>query len=79
MANIKNFGIKGVASDIQLGKGGGFFVYDKNNGKFQVTDSGSSLEDIEFATVQAGTWNGTAIGISRRNLKWCGIQVFFHA
>ena len=64
MANIKNFGIKGVASDIQFGKGGGFFVYDKNNGKFQVTDSGSSLEDIEFATVQAGTWNGTEVGVA---------------
>ena len=64
MANIKNFGIKGVASDIQLGKGGGFFVYDKVNGKFQVKDSGSSLENIEFATVEAGTWNGTAIGVA---------------
>ena len=64
MANIKNFGIKGVASDIQLGKGGGFFVYDKSNGKFQVKDSGSSLENIEFATVEAGTWNGTAIGVA---------------
>ena len=28
MANIKNFGIKGVAGDIQMGKGGGFVVYD---------------------------------------------------
>ena len=64
MANIKNFGIKGVASDIQLGKGGGFFVYDKVNGKFQVKDSGSSLENIEFATVEAGTWNGTVIGVA---------------
>ena len=73
MANIKNFGIKGVASDIQLGKGGGFFVYDKNNGKFQVTDSGSSLEDIEFATVQAGTWNGTAIGTEYGGLGLSGV------
>ena len=63
MANIKNFGIKGVAADIQFGKGGGFMVYDKSNNKFQVKDSGSSLEDIEFATVLAGTWAGTAIGV----------------
>ena len=34
MANIKNFGIKGVAGDVQLGKGGGHFIYDKANGKF---------------------------------------------
>ena len=73
MANIKNFGIKGVASDIQFGKGGGFFVYDKNNGKFQVTDSGSSLEDIEFATVKAGTWNGTAIGAEYGGLGLSGV------
>tara|TARA_B110000503_G_scaffold26585_1_gene41951 strand:- start:14035 stop:17271 length:3237 start_codon:yes stop_codon:yes gene_type:complete len=65
MANIKNFGIKGVAADIQFGKGGGFMVYDKSNNKFQVKDSGSSLEDIEFATVLAGTWAGTAIAVTK--------------
>ena len=65
MANIKNFGIKGVAGDIQMGKGGGFVVYDSSNNKFQFKDSGSSLEDVEFATVQAGTWAGTAIGVTK--------------
>ena len=65
MANIKNFGIKGVAADIQFGKGGGFMVYDKSNNKFQVKDSGSSLEDIEFATVLAGTWAGTSISVAK--------------
>ena len=65
MANIKNFGIKGVAADIQFGKGGGFMVYDKSNNKFQVKDSGSSLEDIEFATVLAGTWAGTEIAVTK--------------
>jgi hypothetical protein len=65
MANIKNFGIKGVAADIQFGKGGGFMVYDKSNNKFQVKDSGSSLEDIEFATVLAGTWAGTEISVAK--------------
>ena len=65
MANIKNFGIKGVAGDIQMGKGGGFVVYDSSNNKFQFKDSGSALEDVEFATVQAGTWAGTAIGVTK--------------
>ena len=65
MANIKNFGIKGVASDVQYGKSGGFVVYDSSNNKFQFKDSGSSLEDVEFATVQAGTWSGTEIAVTK--------------
>ena len=64
MANIKNFGIKGIASDVQLGKGGGFVVYDKSNGRFEFKDSGSALENVQFATVEAGTWNGTTIGVA---------------
>ena len=64
MANIKNFGIKGIASDVQLGKGGGFVVYDKSNGRFEFKDSGSALENVQFATVEAGTWNGTSIGVA---------------
>ena len=65
MANIKNFGIKGVAADVQYGKSGGFVVYDSSNNKFQFKDSGSSLEDVEFATVQAGTWSGTQIAVTK--------------
>ena len=65
MANIKNFGIKGVAADVQYGKSGGFVVYDGSNNKFQFKDSGSALEDVEFATVQAGTWSGTAIATTK--------------
>ena len=65
MANIKNFGIKGVAADVQYGKSGGFVVYDSSNNKFQFKDSGSSLEDVEFATVQAGTWSGTEIAVTK--------------
>jgi len=65
MANIKNFGIKGVAADVQYGKSGGFVVYDSSNNKFQFKDNGSSLEDVEFATVQAGTWGGTAIATTK--------------
>ncbi len=65
MANIKNFGIKGVAADVQYGKSGGFVVYDASNNKFQFKDNGSALEDVEFATVQAGTWGGTAIATTK--------------
>ena len=65
MANIKNFGIKGVASDVQYGKSGGFVVYDSSNNKFQFKDNGSALEDVEFATVQAGTWSGTSIAVTK--------------
>jgi hypothetical protein len=39
MANIKNFGIKGVASDVQMGKGGGFVVYDSANGRFEFKET----------------------------------------
>ena len=65
MANIKNFGIKGIAADVQLGKSGGFVVYDSSNNKFQFKDNGSALEDVEFATVQAGTWSGTEIAVTK--------------
>jgi hypothetical protein len=64
MANIKNFGIKGIASDVQMGKGGGFVVYDSANGRFEFKDSGSALENVSFATVEAGTWNGSTIGVT---------------
>jgi hypothetical protein len=62
MADIKNFGIKGIASDVQMGKYGGRLVYDSGNSRFDITQSnGSTLEDIRFGTVESGTWNGTAV------------------
>lgn len=64
MANIKNFGIKGIASDVQLGKGGGFVVYNSGAGRFEFKDSGSALENVQFGTVEAGTWEGTAVGVA---------------
>ena len=64
MANIKNFGIKGIASDVQLGKGGGFVVYNGTAGRFEFKDSGSALENVQFGTVEAGTWQGTAVGVA---------------
>ena len=63
MADIKNFGIKGIAADVQMGKSGGRLKYDSGNGRFDLTQSdGSTLEDLRLGTVTAGAWNGTAIG-----------------
>ena len=63
MADIKNFGIKGIAADVQMGKSGGRLKYDSGNGRFDLTQSdGSTLEDVRFGTVGAGTWQGTVIG-----------------
>ena len=63
MADIKNFGIKGIAADVQMGKSGGRFIYDSGNGRFDLTQSnGTTLEDLRVGTITAGAWNGTAIG-----------------
>ncbi len=63
MADIKNFGIKGIAADVQMGKSGGRLKYDSGNSRFDVTQSnGSTLENIRFGTVEGGAWQGTAIG-----------------
>ena len=62
MADIKNFGIKGIAADVQMGKSGGRLIYDAGNGRFDLTQSnGTTLEDIRLGTVTAGAWNGSAI------------------
>jgi hypothetical protein len=63
MADIKNFGIKGLAADVQMGKSGGRLKYDSANGRFDLTQSdGSTLEDLRVGTLTAGTWNGSVIG-----------------
>ena len=63
MADIKNFGIKGLSSDVQMGKSGGRLKYDSGNSQFDFTQSnGSTLENVRFGSVVAGTWTGTAIG-----------------
>lgn len=63
MADIKNFGIKGIASDVQMGKSGGRLKYDAGNNRFDLTQSdGSTLEDIRFGSVTSGAWTATAIG-----------------
>jgi hypothetical protein len=63
MADIKNFGIKGIASDVQMGKSGGRLKYDAGNNRFDLTQSdGATLEDIRFGSVTSGAWTATAIG-----------------
>ena len=63
MADIKNFGIKGIASDVQMGKSGGRLKYDAGNNRFDLTQSdGSTLEDIRFGSVTSGSWTATSIG-----------------
>ena len=63
MADIKNFGIKGLAADVQMGKSGGRLKYDSANNRFDFTQSnGSTLEDVRLGSVVAGTWTGSAVG-----------------
>ena len=53
MANIKNFGIRGIGSDVQFGKSGGRVVYDSGNSLFKVTTDGSTLGNLSVATPTA--------------------------
>ena len=63
MADIKNFGIKGLAADVQMGKSGGRLKYDAANNRFDLTQSnGTTLENVRFGSVVSGTWTGTAVG-----------------
>ncbi|SVC13289.1 uncharacterized protein METZ01_LOCUS266143, partial [marine metagenome] len=48
--NIKNFGIRGIGSDVQFGKSGGRVVYDSGNSLFKVTTNGSTLGKLSVAT-----------------------------
>ena len=42
MANVKNYGLRGVGSDVQMGKAGGRLVYDSGNTLFKFTESDGS-------------------------------------
>ena len=50
MADIKNFGIRGIGADVQFGKSGGRVVYDSGNSLFKVTTDGSTLGNMNVAT-----------------------------
>jgi len=53
MADIKNFGIRGIGADVQFGKSGGRVVYDSGNSLFKVTTDGSTLGNMNVATPTA--------------------------
>ena len=50
MADIKNYGLKGIGSDVQLGKGGGRLIYDTSSSFFKFTTDGSTLSQVRVAT-----------------------------
>ena len=52
MADVKNFGLKGISNDVQLGKGGGRFKWSSANDRYEFTGSdGSTLKAIRAANV----------------------------
>mgnify|MGYP001189574863 FL=1 len=54
MADIKNYGLKGVGSDVQYGKSGGRLIYDSSSSFFKFTASdGSTLSNVRVATTPA--------------------------
>ena len=50
MANVKNYGLKGVNSDLQFGKAGGRLIYDVSSSFFKFTTDGSTLAQLRVAT-----------------------------
>lgn len=55
MANIKNYGLAGASSDLQLGKSGGRLVFNTGTGRFDFFASdGATLEEIRAAGIQLG-------------------------
>ena len=55
MADIKNFGIRGIGADVQFGKAGGRVVYDSGNSLFKITTDGTTLGNMSAATPTADT------------------------
>jgi hypothetical protein len=56
MADIKNYGIIGIGSSVQLGKNGGRLKYDVGNNRFELTkENGTTLENLRTANVSAAT------------------------
>ena len=51
MADVKNFGLKGISNDVQLGKGGGRFKWVSANDRYESSNDGSTLKAIRAANV----------------------------
>ena len=60
MANVKNYGLKGVNSDLQFGKAGGRLIYDKSSSFFKFTTDGSTLSNIRVASTPSNANDATS-------------------
>ena len=60
MANVKNYGLKGIGSDVQFGKSGGRLIYDTTSSFFKFTTDGSTLSNIRVATTPSNTNDATS-------------------
>ena len=50
MANVKNYGLSGIGSDVQFGKSGGRLIYDTSSSFFKFTTDGTTLSQARVAT-----------------------------
>jgi hypothetical protein len=50
MANVKNYGLAGIGSDVQFGKSGGRLIYDTSSSFFKFTTDGTTLSQARVAT-----------------------------
>tara|TARA_B100001287_G_scaffold270984_1_gene270549 strand:+ start:1006 stop:3858 length:2853 start_codon:yes stop_codon:yes gene_type:complete len=50
MANVKNYGLSGIGSDVQFGKSGGRLIYDTSSSFFKFTTDGTTLAQVRVAT-----------------------------
>jgi hypothetical protein len=55
MANVKNYGLRGIGSDVQFGKSGGRLIYDSSSAFFKITTDGSTLANLRGATPSDAT------------------------
>ncbi len=60
MANIKNFGLAGIGSDVQFGKAGGRLIYDSSSSFFKFTTDGSTLSNVRVASTPSNANDATS-------------------
>ena len=68
MADVKNFGLKGISNDVQLGKGGGRFKWSSANDRYEFTGSDGSMsmtKAIRMSERRLRSVNGSRIGTGR--------------
>ena len=80
MASIKNFGIAGVSSDVQLGKSGGRLVYDSGNTVFKFTGSdGSTPVNIRVASTPVNAADAASKGYVDANSEGLDVKASVRA